>query len=58
MTSTSTAAPGSPSTNSEAKRNGLAGAIAFVLVGVLVVAGVGFGLHKLSADPQKPLYAT
>jgi hypothetical protein len=58
MTSTSTAAPGSPSANSETKRNGLAGAIAFVLVGVVVVAAVGFGLHQLSADPQKPLYAT
>jgi hypothetical protein len=30
----------------------------FVLLGVGVVAGVGYTLHSVSADPQKKIYAT
>jgi hypothetical protein len=36
----------------------LISALVFVVLGVAVVGGVGFTLHKASADPQKPLYAT
>jgi len=41
---------------SGAKR--LISAFVFVFLGVAVVAGVGFTLHRASADPQKKLYAT
>jgi plastocyanin len=36
----------------------LISALVFVVLGVAVVSSVGLTLHKLSADPQKPLYAT
>ena len=36
----------------------LISALVFVVLGVAVVGAVGFTLHSLSADPQKPLYAT
>lgn len=36
----------------------LISALVFVVLGVAVVGSVGFTLHKLSGDPQKPLYAT
>ena len=34
------------------------GGVTFLAVGILVVAGVGFGLHKASQSPQGKLYAT
>ena len=36
----------------------LLSAITFLALGILVVAGVGFGLHNASKSPQKKLYAT
>ncbi len=44
------------STTSSSKR--LISALVFVVLGVAIVGVVGFTLHTLSADPQKPLYAT
>jgi len=34
------------------------GALLAVVLGIVVVAGVGLTLHKVSADPQPKLYAT
>lgn len=36
----------------------LISALVFVVLGFAVVGSVGLTLHKLSSDPQKPLYAT
>ncbi len=36
----------------------LISALVFVVLGVAIVGTVGFTLHSLSADPQKPLHAT
>jgi len=44
------------STTSGTKR--LISALVFVVLGVAIVGTVGFTLHSLSADPQKPLHAT
>ena len=44
------------STTSSSKR--MISALVFVVLGVATVGVVGFTLHTLSADPQKPLYAT
>ncbi len=45
-------------TTSTSSSKRLISALVFVVLGVAVVGTVGFTLHTLSADPQKPLYAT
>jgi len=44
------------STTPQAKKS--IGALVAIVLGIGVVAGVGFTLHKVSADPQPKLYAT
>ena len=45
-------------TSTSNRSKGVIGGLIFVLMGVAVVSTVGVVLHSLSADPQKPLYAT
>lgn len=45
-------------TSTENRKKFSIGGLVFVVLGVAVVSLVGLVLHFLSADPQKPLYAT